>query len=235
MTQTGTYTPAIMRRFRALSLVPQEVVIYRTFTGVYFLIRDNEVVYCGQALNVVRRIGEHAVRKVFDRALAVEVPEELLGMVEFAFSRVIRPVLNVEMPVISRLAAEWEEAFVSRHLEAWGEIAAVFVRRPAAEMLQQKRVNAVEQSLGRQRMLEGITAKDIDALLAEYGQRLLFRVREVAKFWGVEQDAIMLRAKNGALPTYKLSERSPHHMIKREDLERWAQDLRANEMVQIVS
>lgn len=66
-----------------------------SFSGIYFLCSENEVVYVGQGVNVAVRIAAHLGAKVFDRAYALPVPGVELDAVEQAFIRALRPRLNV--------------------------------------------------------------------------------------------------------------------------------------------
>lgn len=66
-------------------------------SGVYFLLDDaDEVVYIGQAVNLVARIGTHCDEKrgLFSRVIAVEVPKHRLFELETKYIRAYRPRLN---------------------------------------------------------------------------------------------------------------------------------------------
>lgn len=61
--------------------------------GIYFLVKDDEVVYVGQSVNPIARIGNHT-DKDFDRAYMIPVPSSMLNDVEGALIRAINPPLN---------------------------------------------------------------------------------------------------------------------------------------------
>jgi hypothetical protein len=64
--------------------------------GVYFLVKGEEVVYVGQSISPLNRIGTHTANrgKSFDRVFIVPVPCELLDKVEGAMIRWLNPPLN---------------------------------------------------------------------------------------------------------------------------------------------
>lgn len=62
-------------------------------SGVYFLVRDNRLVYIGQSKSVWRRIAVHSVE--FDRAFVIPTPESDLSRIEGSLIRHFRPSDNV--------------------------------------------------------------------------------------------------------------------------------------------
>jgi hypothetical protein len=67
-----------------------------TITAVYFLIRDDIVVYVGQSTNVSSRVKTGHGEKQFDRAVCLPVPKSKLLTVEKAFIRALKPEYNHE-------------------------------------------------------------------------------------------------------------------------------------------
>lgn len=63
-------------------------------TCVYFLIKDNKIVYVGQSVYLPARLGEHKKHKDYDRVLYLPVPQSDLNRVEQEFIKAIDPVLN---------------------------------------------------------------------------------------------------------------------------------------------
>jgi predicted DNA-binding transcriptional regulator AlpA len=69
-------------------------------SAVYFLVKDDRVVYVGKALNVAVRVEQHArgtngtPKKEFDRVLYLPVDPERLSSAEAYFIRLLKPVLN---------------------------------------------------------------------------------------------------------------------------------------------
>jgi len=64
-------------------------------SGVYFLIKDDEIIYVGQSRNIIYRIGVHSRKVEFDSFSYIEVDEELLSIVEQSFIKRFNPRLNI--------------------------------------------------------------------------------------------------------------------------------------------
>ena len=62
--------------------------------GIYFLCKSDEVVYVGQSVNPLARIGQHIRDKDFDRAYFIPCPASALDEVEAGFIRKLKPRLN---------------------------------------------------------------------------------------------------------------------------------------------
>jgi hypothetical protein len=64
--------------------------------GVYFLVDGDDVVYVGQSVNPMSRIGEHLRTKngKFDRVYFIPVPQFMLDAVEGGFIKLLSPKLN---------------------------------------------------------------------------------------------------------------------------------------------
>ena len=76
-----------------------------TPSGVYFLCKEDKVVYIGQAINVGARITSHISenKKSFDRIFYVRVPLNELNAVEGTLIRIFRPPLNGNTaPILSK-------------------------------------------------------------------------------------------------------------------------------------
>jgi excinuclease UvrABC nuclease subunit len=61
--------------------------------GVYFLFKENELIYIGKSTNIYTRLGGHKDKK-FDRVTAVECDEANLGAIEYALIAAYQPKLN---------------------------------------------------------------------------------------------------------------------------------------------
>ena len=79
-----------------------------TFPGIYFLIRDNHVVYVGQSVsNVLVRIAQHTLDKEFDSFTVITVDESLdLNTLEAAYIYQLEPQYNNGMPRNSRFLSK---------------------------------------------------------------------------------------------------------------------------------
>jgi hypothetical protein len=84
------------------SKTPQELTqfadrLYYTpawvFAGIYFLVRENKVVYVGQGVNCGSRSLSHR-DKIFDHVFAMPCPRKELNRVEAAFISVLKPKYN---------------------------------------------------------------------------------------------------------------------------------------------
>ena len=62
--------------------------------GVYFLCKDDEVIYVGQSVSIHGRIQSHKQHKDFDRAYLLPIPESELDEIESAFIHFLKPPLN---------------------------------------------------------------------------------------------------------------------------------------------
>lgn len=63
--------------------------------GVYFLVRDNEIVYVGRSVSVIDRLHTHRKDgKNFNRVFFIECTKEELGELEMHYIRKFKPKLN---------------------------------------------------------------------------------------------------------------------------------------------
>lgn len=63
-------------------------------TGVYFLIKDDSVVYVGQSVSVFGRIGQHQNNKDFDSIAWIPCEQEKLDQLESLYIHLLTPILN---------------------------------------------------------------------------------------------------------------------------------------------
>lgn len=64
-----------------------------TPTGVYFLIKNQSVVYIGQSVNVYNRVQNHT-DKDFDKFVYIECDKESLNILESLYIHTLKPILN---------------------------------------------------------------------------------------------------------------------------------------------
>lgn len=62
--------------------------------GIYFLIAEGRIVYVGQSINVLWRLGQHAAERVFDAWHWIPCAREGLDQLEHAYIRALRPAWN---------------------------------------------------------------------------------------------------------------------------------------------
>lgn len=88
------------------ALAPHFAEPRQRYSGVYFLIDDDEIVYVGKSVDIVARLfghgrsqsGKHRKRRIkkFDRSAWIAAPVELIGALEAAFIRRLAPRYNTK-------------------------------------------------------------------------------------------------------------------------------------------
>lgn len=93
---------AVAQMVAQIDLVPERDILDRAIpadgprSGIYFLIRDNRVVYVGKSLNINGRVPQHAPSKIFDSWAWLPYPAEDLIRIERAYIDVILPEYNMD-------------------------------------------------------------------------------------------------------------------------------------------
>lgn len=89
-------------------------------SGIYFLCKDDDLIYIGQSNNVHGRVSQHRREKSFTKAFYLEWPADDLDRIEGALIRELRPRLNGRnAPRIwkhigkARIPAEHDEVILS--------------------------------------------------------------------------------------------------------------------------
>ena len=87
--------PPALREIRNLRAIP----IHEYPPGVYFLVgkhgrKPDVVLYVGQSINPLARVGQHRKDRAFERAYYIPVPSWMLDGVEGALIRALNPPLN---------------------------------------------------------------------------------------------------------------------------------------------
>jgi len=65
---------------------------------IYFLIKNGEIVHVGQTHDKYMRISQHSREKGFDSFYMLECAHEDLNELEYRYSMLYHPILNVETP-----------------------------------------------------------------------------------------------------------------------------------------
>lgn len=65
--------------------------------GIYFLIKDEKIVYVGQSINIQNRVQQHRMIKDFDRFTYVECKAEDLSKIEAMYINKLKPILNYNL------------------------------------------------------------------------------------------------------------------------------------------
>lgn len=66
--------------------------------GIYFLIKDSEIVYVGQSIHIHGRVKTHQKDKEFDRVFFVGCTRDELNQLEAKYIRQFEPRLNRTLP-----------------------------------------------------------------------------------------------------------------------------------------
>ena len=84
----------------AHQIIAEKQPVRFTYPGLYFLIRDNEIVYVGQSItNVLVRIGQHSLDKEFDSVTVLQtLPNANLNDLEASYIYHLEPQYNGNMP-----------------------------------------------------------------------------------------------------------------------------------------
>jgi len=88
----------LSNKITSKSLVSEESILnaakpWQKFTGVYFLISNNKIIYVGQSVNIYSRISSHT-HKNFDSFTVLPCPKEHLDVLESLYIHMFNPPLN---------------------------------------------------------------------------------------------------------------------------------------------
>lgn len=72
--------------------------------GIYFLIKENNVVYIGQSQDIFHRISAHFKDKIFDSIAYISCDPDLLDKMESLYIHALRPKLNGNIDKERKLA-----------------------------------------------------------------------------------------------------------------------------------
>jgi hypothetical protein len=89
------------RFFEEYILGPDDLLKSGQVCGVYFLRSKGQIVYVGQSVNILSRVGQHQVDKEFDGVSFVRCKKESLNDVEGFFISLLQPKLNGRGPTSS--------------------------------------------------------------------------------------------------------------------------------------
>lgn len=81
-------------------------------TAIYFLLRDNKIVYVGQSINIYSRIGEHFEdRKIkFNRFSIIPCKKENLEILETFYIHKFNPIYNKQRDFWSNILCDLKDA-----------------------------------------------------------------------------------------------------------------------------
>ncbi len=90
--------------------------------GVYFLCHNAKVVYVGQSVNVLSRVGAHIGNKTFDSVWFVRVPPTDLDFVEGELIRTLKPKYNHDKQGRIVAPGKWKSAEYAESVECVGAV-----------------------------------------------------------------------------------------------------------------
>lgn len=106
------YACAVLRRIFGYNVRPYHEIGAKfdtKYSGVYVLIKDQEIIYVGQARNIFQRIKAHQ-EKNFDYFIPIKASAADMDLCEGAFVRYFKPRLNRAKPPKADIPdREWEE------------------------------------------------------------------------------------------------------------------------------
>jgi excinuclease UvrABC nuclease subunit len=111
----GTYTLKQINFEKLKQIVGEDLAEYKPVAGVYFLLKEDVVVYVGQAKDVGARIAAHVLQKQgqFDRIVFQKVEDFATRLErEKHYIRAWRPVLNIA------LNKDKQELYTNRYRES---------------------------------------------------------------------------------------------------------------------
>ena len=91
---------------------------------IYFLAKDEDVVYVGQTVNIRSRLRDHKKSKQYDKVCFIEVPQNRLIEIESAFIRAMKPSLNgvgISRPIESdkKILSEFGAEYLLAAKDCW--------------------------------------------------------------------------------------------------------------------
>lgn len=90
--------------------IAKKAMVYDRICGIYFLLKDDAVVYVGQSISVLTRLGEHKrdQGKDFNRVYVIECPPESMARLEAMYIDKFKPIYNVSYPFVDEKAPVWD-------------------------------------------------------------------------------------------------------------------------------
>ena len=82
--------------------------------GVYFLIKDNEIMYVGISYSIQARLLQHKKSgKIFDRISHIEIPVLVMESVESVYIHALNPPWNNSMPILYDKFQQYVDAYMA--------------------------------------------------------------------------------------------------------------------------
>lgn len=93
------------------AFIAKKAMTFDRIVGVYFLLRDDTIVYVGQSTSIMTRLANHKIEgvKEFNRVFVVECPAGDLDRLERMYINKFKPIYNASQPAIDPKAPVWSE------------------------------------------------------------------------------------------------------------------------------
>lgn len=75
--------------------IPKNRIEIKALVGIYFLFKDEELVYIGQSTNINKRVHDHIIDKKFNTYTYIQFPKFKLDEMEKKFIRIYSPKYNI--------------------------------------------------------------------------------------------------------------------------------------------
>lgn len=92
---TSLVSQSLLSQADVVSLATASLPL-RAMRGIYFLVANGEIVYVGQSVNVVVRVGQHVARFSFDSVAIAEIPAGSMAEIERSYIRAFLPRHNLQ-------------------------------------------------------------------------------------------------------------------------------------------
>lgn len=91
------------------SFITKKAMVFDSICGVYFLLKDDTIVYVGKSIAIMTRMCRHASeqRKDFNRVFVLECPQASMDRLERLYIEKFKPIYNASTPPIGEDATAW--------------------------------------------------------------------------------------------------------------------------------
>lgn len=91
------------------SFITKKAMVFDSICGVYFLLKDDTIVYVGKSSAIMTRMCKHASeqRKDFNRVFVLECPPASMDRLERLYIDKFKPIYNAAIPPIGEDAMAW--------------------------------------------------------------------------------------------------------------------------------
>jgi hypothetical protein len=93
------------------SFIAAKAMSFDRIAGIYFLLRDDQIVYVGRSTNIMVRLSNHRFEatKEFNRVFVVECPVANMDRMERMYIDKFKPIYNESCPPVEAGAPVWSE------------------------------------------------------------------------------------------------------------------------------